>query len=306
MPYDSTPHQPAERQREIPRRSEYGRTRSLGAAVSLALVLGALTASTALGANPAQFTITTSQEIAGSTGPFTTSPLKAKLGQTVDYETAVKNTGTTTLTLSGFTDKRCQGITGGPSGALAPGESTTYSCQHLLTKFGEYKNHAAVTATPPSGQGLPLTHSSKTVAVSVPAEPALTIEALQSSAGPPYISTPIVRYGLIIYYKVIVTDTGNTKLTLSNFTDREHEFLLIKEEEATVPCEEVTGGSTKPLLPGQQTTYMCLLHVPLDVLKQPEVGNITSTAAITGTPPTGQGTAITNTSNELVGNYGDR
>jgi hypothetical protein len=305
----TTPHPPSERRREVPRRSGHARTRSLGAAVSLALVVAALTASAALGASPAQFTITTSQEIAGSTGPFTTSPLKAKLGQIVDYETVVKDTGTTTLTLSGFIDKGCQGITGGPSGALAPGESTTYTCQHPLSKFGEYKNHASVTATPPSGQGLPIKHSSKTVVVAVPAEPAFTIEAQQASRNSGWTTEHLLSYSLIIYYKVIVTDTGNTNLTLGSFTDQEHEIFVVREE-ATVPCEEVAGGSSKPLVPGQQTTYTCLLNVPYYTdqfgNKEPEQGTITSTATATGTPPKGQGSPITSTSNELSASYDNK
>jgi hypothetical protein len=307
MPSDSIPQQPAARRRQVPRRPGHGRTRSLGAAVSLALAVAALTASTALGANPAQLTITTSQEITGSAGPFTTSPLNAKLGQSVDYETVVKDTGTTTLTLSGFIDKGCQGITGGPSGALAPGESATYTCQHPLSKFGEYKNHASVTATPPSGQDLHIKHSSKTVVVAVPAEPAFTIEAQQKgNENYPWQTEHILDYSVIIYYKVIVTDTGNTNLTLGSFTDQEHEIFLVMEE-GTVPCEDVTGGSSRPLLPGQQTTYECRLNVPYYTNqfgdKEPEVGAITSTATITGTPPKGEGLPITNTSNELSASH---
>jgi hypothetical protein len=113
------------------------------------------------------------QEIAGG-GSYTTSPLSGLAGQTVDYEMLVQNTGNVPLTLGGFTDAHCDAgtLSGGPGGAaLAPEASTSYTCTHLLDAAdqaaGSYSNTAAVTGTPPPGEGSPVTHGSNTLVVDV-------------------------------------------------------------------------------------------------------------------------------------------
>ena len=50
------------------------------------------------------FTIEKTQEIKGSGAGFTKAPLTGKLGQTVDYDITVTNTGNVSLSLSGLTD----------------------------------------------------------------------------------------------------------------------------------------------------------------------------------------------------------
>jgi hypothetical protein len=121
-------------------------------------------------ATPA-FTIEKLQKIEGSGGEFTTETLTGEFNQTVDYEIIVKDTGNTSLTFSNFTDTKCDSgtIAGGPSGPLAPGDSATYTCKHVLTLVdhteGSYSNSATDTGTPPEGQGSPITHTSNTVVV---------------------------------------------------------------------------------------------------------------------------------------------
>ncbi|MGA2321668.1 MAG: hypothetical protein ABSG95_13145, partial [Solirubrobacteraceae bacterium] len=51
-------------------------------------------------ASNTSFTIEKLQEIKGSSAGYTTSPLTGKIGQTVDYEVLVKNTGNVALTFS--------------------------------------------------------------------------------------------------------------------------------------------------------------------------------------------------------------
>src|ERR1039457_1761074 len=101
------------------------------------------------------FTIKKLQKIAGSESEFTTSELTGAIGQTVDYEIVVKNTGEFfPETLSKFTDPHCDEgtIVGGPGEVpLAPGGSTTYSCSHLLAAAGTYTNEATVTSLFSSG-----------------------------------------------------------------------------------------------------------------------------------------------------------
>jgi uncharacterized repeat protein (TIGR01451 family) len=103
------------------------------------------------------FAIEKLQRIAGSAGGFTAATVTGTVGQTVEYEIVVKNIGGAALTLSSFTDVRCDGgtIAGGPGHApVAPGSSTTYTCSHVLTSAGAYVNEASATAAVPGGSSL--------------------------------------------------------------------------------------------------------------------------------------------------------
>jgi hypothetical protein len=120
------------------------------------------------------FSVEKLQEIAAGGGSYTTSSLSGLVGQTVDYEILVENTGDVPLTLGDFTDPRCdQGtLSGGPGGApLDPGASTSYTCTHALDQAdlsaGSYSSAAAITGTPPPGEGAPITHTSDAVVVKV-------------------------------------------------------------------------------------------------------------------------------------------
>ncbi|MHB8235697.1 MAG: DUF7507 domain-containing protein [Solirubrobacteraceae bacterium] len=118
-------------------------------------------------------TIEKLQRIA-ETATYTASPLTGEVGQTVEYEMIVKNTGNTPLTLGALSDPHCDPgtIAGGPgANPLALGASTTFTCTHLLNTndqaAGSYTNTASDTATP-VGEGSPVTSESNTVVVEVP------------------------------------------------------------------------------------------------------------------------------------------
>jgi hypothetical protein len=120
------------------------------------------------------FSIEKLQKIAGATGSYTTSTLSGQLGQTVDYEIVVRNTGNVALTLGSFSDERCDAgtVLGGPvGGILAAGASTNYTCSHLLDvadqAAGSYSNAVTLTGTPPEGDGAPIAQGSNTVVVEV-------------------------------------------------------------------------------------------------------------------------------------------
>jgi hypothetical protein len=111
----------------------------------------------------------------GDSGSYTTAPLTGQIGQIVQYEIIVENTGNVPLTLSAFSDPRCDEgtITGGPEGAALPvGGSTTYTCTHILdaedATAGSYTNVVSVTGTPPGGGVAPITQESNPVVVEVP------------------------------------------------------------------------------------------------------------------------------------------
>jgi uncharacterized repeat protein (TIGR01451 family) len=120
------------------------------------------------------FTMQKQQKIDGGSEPFTTSPLVAHVGQQVDYQIVVANTGNVPLQFSDFTDEQCDEgtLSGGPGEAqLAPKETTTYRCDHVLTATdllaGTFTNTASDTATPPEGDGPPITETSNTVVAEV-------------------------------------------------------------------------------------------------------------------------------------------
>jgi hypothetical protein len=229
------------------------------------------------------FTIEKRQQIAGTAGGFTPSPLTGKVGQTVDYQIVVQNTGSVPETFSEFSDPHCDPhtVAGGPgSTSVAPGESTIYTCDHVLAQVGSYTNQATLTGN--TVGGAPVVHVSNQVVVTVPAEPAFTVEKLQklaSSAGA-FTTQPVTgAIGDTVDYEIVVTNTGNVPLTLSGFNDPR--------------CDPLTlagGPGQTPLAPGLSTTYTCS-----HVLRSS--GSYVNEATVTGTP---QGEPpITHTSNRV-------
>ncbi len=124
----------------------------------------------------------------GAGAGYVSTPLKGEVGQTVEYEIVVKNTGNIDVTLSALNDARCDAgtIAGGPAGPLAPGASATFTCTHLLTAAdqtaGTYVNTASDTATP-VGEGSPVSGETNTVLVEV--SPPATKPPVEEPAKPP-------------------------------------------------------------------------------------------------------------------------
>jgi hypothetical protein len=93
------------------------------------------------------------------------------VGEIVDYEIFVRNTGNVPLEIN-FTDLGCDSgtVTGGPSGPLGKGESATYFCNHTLTAADREReivcNTATATGTPVEGPTV--TKESNTVCTEVP------------------------------------------------------------------------------------------------------------------------------------------
>jgi hypothetical protein len=220
------------------------------------------------------FTIEKLQEIWGGSAGFTKELLTGAVGDTVDYEIVVTNTSSVALELSGFSDPHCDSgtIAGGPgSSALAPGQSTTYTCDHVLTGPGPYLNDASVTGTTVGGR--PVQQTSNQVEVEVPTplpppEPAFTIEKLQRLAGGgEYTKTKLA--GLVgedVEYEIVVVNTGNVALTFSDFADPH--------------CDSGTiagGPGVTPVAPGDSTTFTCK-HLLASV------ETLVNVASVTGTP----------------------
>ena len=130
---------------------------------------------TSTGTSPADptpaYAIQKLQSIAGSGQSPTTEPLTGKVGQVVDYQVTVANTGNTPLTFSNFKDARCDPgtIAGGSLSPIEPSETLVFTCTHTLTAAdqtaGFYMNVASVTATPEQDEGGAITRESNAVVV---------------------------------------------------------------------------------------------------------------------------------------------
>ena len=95
-----------------------------------------------------KFSLEMLQRICGSSGGFTKSVLTATVGQTVEYESVIVNLGNVPLTFSNLVAYGCDSGTtaGGPgTSPVAPGESSIYTCSHVLTSAGTWPNVSAVT-----------------------------------------------------------------------------------------------------------------------------------------------------------------
>jgi hypothetical protein len=184
------------------------------------------------------------------------------------------------LSFSNFSDPKCDEgtISGGPgSSPVAPSASSTYFCDHVLTSVGSYSNTATDTATPPEGQGAPVTHTSNTVVVNVPSEPAFTIEKLQEIAGSSggfTTSTLTGTVGQRVNYEIVVKNTGNVALTLS-FSDPH--------------CDAgtVTGPIGSLNLDGTLAAQGTVLYFCSHVLLAGDSPQFTNTVTVTGQPPSG-------------------
>jgi uncharacterized repeat protein (TIGR01451 family) len=236
------------------------------------------------------------QRLANGPPAYTTSPLSGEVGDTVEYEIVVTNSGNVPLTLTEFTDPNCGPVSGGPGSAeLAPGAKTTYTCTRVLESPGPHLNTAEVHGDPPYGEGTPVGGTSNTVTVetsSLPANPtpAFSIEKLQRIAGGSgsYTTSELTgaAVGETVEYEIVVSNTGNVPLTLGSFTD------------AQCDSGTVAGGPGSAALPvGASTTYTCK-HL-LDAADQ-EKGSYSNTVSVTGTPPDGGGLPVTNSSNTVV------
>ncbi len=203
------------------------------------------------------FTIEKLERVGGK-GNFERGPLIGQIGETIEYEIIVKNTGTVKLTLTNFTDPVCEGLAEG-SHELEPGQTTIYTCVHKITQAGQYINVASIT-----GEGV---HSEKSNEVIVNV-PGFTIEKLQrlSAKGGSFVTTPLQGIvGETVEYEIKVKNTGNISLNFSEFKDAN--------------CEGIKGGASK-LAPGEEAVYTC-------VHKLASTGEWMNQASIVGSEGTG-------------------
>jgi uncharacterized repeat protein (TIGR01451 family) len=244
------------------------------------------------GAEPKpNFTIQKLQQIAGSSSGFTATELNGKVGQTVDYQITVSNTGNVPFTLSSFMDANCDPgtLAGGPAGAnVAPGGKLVFTCTHLLAGGGSYTNVASASAT--YQEGGTEVHESNKVTVKVALEARLSLSKVQEIRGTGTgftASTLTGAVGQTILYQMTVKNTGNAPLLLSEFTD-------IYCDEGTVSGGPGPGAT---LMPGSSTTYSCS-HKLTEADKLSETHSYSNIASVSGTPS--GGTPIVVASNMVI------
>jgi hypothetical protein len=226
----------------------------------------------------------------GDSGTFTTDQLTGSVGDTVDYEIQVTNTGNEPLTLS-LSDPHCDsGTIAGPfpvSGSLsgnvlAAGGVAQYTCSHVLsasdlpsftnvgTITGQPQCPAAATSCPPlTGTGIVV------VNVTQANIKVLKLESL-SATGPFTTSELTAKVGQTIYYEIQATNTGNAPLTLA-ISDPMCDAGTLSGPVA------LTGSLSGDVLsPGGEAQYSCS-----HVLTAGDTNPFTNTATVTGTPPSG-------------------
>jgi uncharacterized repeat protein (TIGR01451 family) len=220
------------------------RARALAVLVATLLTAGAL-AGPALAARPSiaegqQFTIEKLQLIAGSEDAgFTTEPLTAEVGQTVEYEIVVTNTGDSTLTFSPLTDPNCTDISPAGTTELEPQESETFTCETLLSEPGPWSNEAEIEA----GEQREVSNE---VLVEVPEEPEFTVEKLQAikGSGNGFTTGELAgTAGQTVEYEIIVANMGNTTLSFSPLEDTN--------------CTNISPAGETELAPGDSETFTC-------------------------------------------------
>ncbi len=115
--------------------------------------------------------------------------------------------------------------------------------------------------------------------------PKFEIEKLQSLGGP-FTSEPLTgTVGQTVLYEIVVTNSGNTPLTFSGFSD-------------TV-CDAGTsaGVPAVPVEPLESFTVVCAHKI---TAADASAGTLINIAKITGTPEEGEGSSVEHESNQVV------
>jgi hypothetical protein len=220
----------------------------------------------------------------GSSGTFTTGTITAMVGDTIQYEIQVKNTGNTTLAIS-LSDPHCDaGTIHGPTAlsgtlngsVLSPGGQAQYTCSHVLLAGDTptFTNVGTITGQPPSGP--PLTGSG--VVVTNVLSPGIHVVKLQRDGSTGSFTTaPITAtVGDTIEYEIQATNTGTAPLTLS-LSDPHCDAGTVSG--LTLVSGTLNGNV---LSPGGVAQYTCS-----HVLTSGDASPFTNTATVTGQPPSG-------------------
>jgi hypothetical protein len=70
--------------------------------------------------------------------------VEAEVGQTVQYQIQVIDTGSTTIKFAPLKDAKCKNVEPAGETILEPGHEETFTCEHVLAEPGKYTNVAAI------------------------------------------------------------------------------------------------------------------------------------------------------------------
>jgi uncharacterized repeat protein (TIGR01451 family) len=222
----------------------------------------------------------------GATAAYTHGPITGNVGDTVEYQMTVINTGNTPLAIT-FSDNGCDaGTLSGPvllagtydaaSHDLSAGGGLQYTCSHVLSAGDApgYTNTATVSGQPPSGA--PVSASDSVVAnLNLPAIHMVKLQRVGSSGS--FTTSPVTGLvGQTVEYEIQVTNTGNTPLTLT-LSDP-----LCDAGTVSGPVQIAPTLSGDVLLPGGMAQYTCSHR-----LTPGDSSPFINTATVVGQPPTG-------------------
>ena len=201
------------------------------------------------------------------------------LGQFINYEITVRNTGNVTLTEVTVTDDNAEITAGTPISHLAPNTAATVVARHRVTQVdidaGTVVNQATATGNDPAGNPIPKVHSDDPntsepddpTVVHMESRPALSLTKGVTSEGP---------YGVgdqIKYFNIVVTNTGNVTLTNVVVTDDNAEIIA--------------GSPIARLMPGESVTVTARhIVTQADV----DAGEVINQARVSGSDPGGNRT----------------
>ena len=199
----------------------------------------------------------------------------AAVGDIINYEYLVTNTGNVEITALAIADDRIATVSC-PVTTLAPTESTTCLASYAVTQAdldaGSVTNIAEATATPAGGTLAPV---EDTETVNGTQTPELSLEKTA-------LTNDFVAIGDILEYEYLVTNTGNVTITSSIHVDDDKIVLP-----SIVNCPALPAGG---LAPTQSLVCLASYSVTQADLDAGEVTNIASASDGTTTSPTDQAT----------------
>ncbi|SFU15003.1 conserved repeat domain-containing protein, partial [Algoriphagus locisalis] len=206
----------------------------------------------------------------------TTSSYSA-VGDVINYDILVRNTGNVTLTNIVVTDPKAEITSGSPIATLAPQQNATVTARHVVVQedidAGSYTNIANATGTDTNDQDV--TNNTNEVVVPAIENPAISIDKTA-------ITTSYSEDGDVLSYQVTVTNTGNVTL-----------YDVVVTDPLTGMDEQFTDFA-----PGDSQVFTTTYTVDQDDVDNGEVPNM---ASVTAVPPVSSGIAeVSDADVELV------
>ncbi len=189
------------------------------------------------------------------------------VGDVIDYEITVTNTGNVTMSFIVVTDANADtGSINCDGSTIAPTEVITCSATHTVTQgdidAGEVLNTATGQGTPPIGPSI----TDRSEQIRVPAVQTPSLLTVKST-----LVTSVAAVGEIIDYDITVTNTGNVTINGVVLADP-------KADTGSIACSAIE------LAPGGVSTCTATHTVTQADL---DAGEILNVATATGTDPTG-------------------